>query len=260
MSHPASDPASAPLRAERGGAVLRLRLDRPQRRNALGPELVAALDAAIAGAEGDGTALLVLQGEGPDFCAGFDLSDAESLSEAELLHRFVSIELLLARLWAAPFATLAAVHGRVYGAGADLVACCDRRVVLEEARFRFPGAGFGLLLGTRRLGERIGRAAARDLVRSGREVASEEALRLGLATERLGAAELEALIAVEAKAAARLDPATRSEVHRVTAGGSAALDGDLAALVRSAMRPGFRDRLLDYRAAALSSSRALGRK
>jgi len=251
VKEPVSEPVGAPLRAEREGAVLRLRLDRPRRRNALGPELVEALDAALAEAEAEGTALLVLQGEGPDFCAGFDLSDAESLSEADLLHRFVSIELLLARLWAAPFATLAVGHGRVYGAGADLFACCDRRLVLEEARFRFPGAGFGLLLGTRRLGERIGRAAARDLVRSGREVATEEALRLGLATACVAAEELEGLIAAEAEAAARLDAATRAEVHRVTAGAPAALDSDLAALVRSAMRPGFRQRLLDYRAAAL---------
>lgn len=243
---------SAPVEVERDGPVLKVSLNRPDRRNALGPELVEALTEAVQEAEASEVALLILRGEGPDFCAGFDLKEAESLSEGDLLHRFVAIEMLLARLWSAPFATLVVGQGRVYGAGADLFACCDRRLALSGTRFRFPGAAFGLILGTRRLGERVGRDAARDIVRSGREVAAEEAVRMGLASAVVTAGESDELTAAEAKAAARLDPETRRRVHSVTAEARTALDGDLAVLVRSAMRPGFRQSLLDYRAAALA--------
>jgi enoyl-CoA hydratase len=89
---------------------------------------------------------------------------------------------LLAAVWLSPCRTIAQVKGRAWGAAADLVVACDHRQITPNASFRFPGAQFGLVLGTRRLAQRVGRDHARDLVLTGRTVNAEQAMALGLAT------------------------------------------------------------------------------
>src|SRR3546814_15241911 len=80
--------------------------------------------------------------------------------------RFIRIELLLQARQAAPFLTVAVGHGRHIGAGADMFVACQRRIVVGEAAFRFPGAAFGLVLGTGRLARLVGSASACDWVGS----------------------------------------------------------------------------------------------
>jgi enoyl-CoA hydratase len=72
--------------------------------------------------------------------------------------------------------------GRTWGAGADLFAACDLRVAAPDTLLRFPGAQFGMVLGTRRLAERIGADAARRLVLEGGELSAPQALAAGLAS------------------------------------------------------------------------------
>ena len=225
--------------------VCRLTLDRPERGNALGPEMVAAIDAGLAAALAGGARLLVLQGAGRNFCTGFDLSGLEAMSDAILLERFVQVELLLQRIHGAELTTLAVATGRTYGAGADLFAACDRRIATPSSRFAFPGSAFGLVLGTQRLAQRIGESAARAVLLDGSDLDATEAARLGLATANVADDAVEEAIAAASRAASRLDQATVRMLHRATRAG----DGDaaLAALVRSASRPGLRDRILAYR-------------
>lgn len=233
------------LLVEREGAVTTLRLNNAAKGNALSPELVAALEAALTDAARDGTRLLVLRGEGRHFCTGFDLSDLPSLSDGDLLLRVVRIEQVLQQLHAMPIATLALGSGRTFGAGADLFAACDHRVALAGASFSFPGPAFGLALGTARLAARIGATAARALLLAGREVPAAEALALGLATQVV--ADPAEAIAAAATAASRLDAATVALLHERTRGAEDA--ADMAALVRSAARPGLKARIEAYRAA-----------
>ena len=230
------------------GPLCRLTLNHPERGNALGPAMVGALDDALNCAIQGGTRLLVLQGAGRHFCTGFDLSGLEQLDDAILLERFVRVELLLQRFHTAPFVVMAIARGRAFGAGADLFAACDRRVAERGARFAFPGSGFGLVLGTARLGSRIGETATRSLLLDGEEIPAGRALALGLATAEAEEGEIEPLIAVALRAAVRLEPVTVALLHRATRSG----DGDaaLAALVRSAARPGLHDRIMAYREAS----------
>ena len=221
-----------------------LSLNRPDRRNALSTLMVERLHEAMDAAEADGVRLLVLQGEGASFCSGFDLTDIERESDGDLLLRFVRIEVLLQRLYSAPFVTLALAHGRIAGAGADLFSACDSRVIVEKASFSFPGAGFGIVLGTGRLIACVGRDRARQIVRSGREMTTEEALGNGLAVSRISRHDIDTLIARELEAAARLDRTTVRAIHAV--GGHGGAD-DMAHLVWSASRPGLKERILAYR-------------
>lgn len=239
----------------REGAALHLRLNRPETGNALSAALVQALTEAVAAAGADPELrLLVLSGAGRHFCTGFDLSALDRESDDSLLSRFTRVELLLQALHGAPLTTLALAHGRTLGAGADLFAACDERWVVGDANFAFPGAGFGLVLGTRRLAARVGARRATAWIEGGAAIDAAAACASGLATQRLEAAalagELERLVA----RVSRLDAATQRAIHAAARAaerprGSAGDAEDLARLVRSAARPGLRDRIAAYRAA-----------
>jgi enoyl-CoA hydratase/carnithine racemase len=229
--------------------VATLTLDRADRGNALSAALVEALHAAFDGACADPAVhTIALRGAGRHFCTGFDLSDLDDCSDGDLLLRFVRIEALLAAIWHAPVRTVALAQGRAWGAGADLFAACDLRLASPEASFRFPGAGFGIVLGTRRLAERVGADQARRWVIDGEQVDAAAAAAAGLATSVLdaqalaGDAAATGLLpapAVGRASAARIRAATRPDRR----------DEDLAALVRSAAEPGLGARILAYREA-----------
>ena len=227
------------LRTNTDAGVTTLTLDRPERGNALAADLVEALLVEVQRACADEIVhTLVLAGQGAHFCTGLDLSDLATSTDGDLLHRLVRIETLLAALWHAPLHTVALAQGRTWGAGADLFAACELRVASANASFRFPGAQFGIVLGTRRLAERIGVDAARRLVSSGGELDADAAATLGLASavgERTAMAWPAPTLSRETARAIRA--ASRAD-HR---------DADLAALVRSAAQPGLRDRITAYR-------------
>jgi len=240
------------IRRETADGVCVLTLAQPQRGNALSEAMVEALLERVEAAIADPAVhTLVLAGEGRNFCTGFDigeLPEAESASVAAtdgpLLWRFVRIEQLLATLWQAPLRTVAVAQGRAWGAGADLFAACDLRLATGDTQWRFPGAGFGLVLGSGRLAEQVGAARAQDWVAHGRGIDGQTALDSGFVTALLPRAEdwREHLppLAVDRSTYAALKAAMRP----------ARPDADLAALVRSATRPGLARRIAAYRAAS----------
>ena len=234
------------LDVEVAEGVATLWLARPERGNALGDDIVAALDAALDRVMAEGARLVVLRGRGRNFCTGLDLSDLETASEGDLALRIIRIELLLQKIHALPVSTMAIAGGRVFGAGADLFAVCDHRLALAGSSFAFPGPAFGLVLGTARLAGIVGDGVARRLLLSGATVDADAALQLGLSTAVVeDAADV---IAAARAAAIRLDAPTVAALHGRTRRADDA--GDLAALARSVARPGLRQRILDYRAAA----------
>lgn len=232
--------------------VASLHLHAPGRGNALSASMVDDLLQAVQAAGADENLhTLLLSGEGRHLCTGFDLSDLDTQTEGDLLLRFVRIEQVLDALWRSPLRTVACAQGRTWGAGADLFAACDVRWVAADASFRFPGAGFGLVLGTRRLTDRVGLATARDWVGMGREIDAETALAAGLATHRLPASDKP--LRDQAQALASESPAvdrlTQSALRQASNPQAAqAADADLAALVRSAARPGLKARIAAYSA------------
>ena len=224
--------------------VQTLTLSRADRGNALSPALVDALLEAVDQACADRRLhTLVIRGDGRNFCTGFDLADMDAASDGDLLHRFVRIEALLAALWHAPIRTIAIATGRAWGAGADLLAACDLRAATPGASFRFPGAGFGLVLGTRRLAERIGVDAARRLVSEGLTWDAQEARGRGLLTDLVE--DPDRWIASVSKPMP-VDRGTLLQLHRATRDDRR--DEDLAALVRSASLPGLKQRISAHRA------------
>jgi enoyl-CoA hydratase/carnithine racemase len=226
--------------------VTTLTLARPARGNALGPDLVEALLAAVQAASADPAVhTLVLRGEGRHLCTGLDLSDLDQCRDGDLLQRLVRIETLLAALWHAPMRTVALAQGRTWGAGADLFAACDVRLATAGATFRFPGAQFGVVLGTRRLAERVGSDAARTITTGGGEWHAAAALAAGLVQQVVADDGVHAALAAACTAPA-VDSATAAALRAATRADQR--DTDLAALVRAAAVPGLVQRIAAYRA------------
>ncbi|MFO1058132.1 MAG: enoyl-CoA hydratase/isomerase family protein [Dongiaceae bacterium] len=233
------------LTERRDDAVAILTLNRPERGNALSPALVEALGAALAVAASDGTRLLVLRGNGRHFCTGFDLTDLEAQSDGDLVLRILRVERLLQAIFHAPFHTMALAHGRVTGAGAEMLCACDTRIGAPGVRFAMPGPQFGVALGTRRLAHRIGAEKAAALLLQGHGLEEGEALAHGLLsavaepeTWPSRMAELGAALGrVAADTAARLRAVLKPDTRAA----------DLATLVESVIEPGLRERIARYR-------------
>jgi methylglutaconyl-CoA hydratase len=135
------------LSVERRGAVLHVRLNRPDVRNALNGELIGALHARVS-AVGDGVRVLVLSGDGPVFCAGADLHWMRGAAGwTREQHRRDAERLfdMLHALDTCAVPTLARVHGAALGGGMGLLAACDVVVAAEATQLGFTEAKLGLL-------------------------------------------------------------------------------------------------------------------
>jgi enoyl-CoA hydratase/carnithine racemase len=235
------------IRIETEGRVAMLTLNRPDRGNALDAAMVEALLAALDRVEGSGVDTVVLRGAGNGFCGGFDLGGLDAETDGSLLLRFIRIELLLQRLHHLPLRTVAIAHRYAYGAGADLFSACRIRLADPGTRFAFPGVRFGLALGTNRLARQVGATAALDMLNSVVPIDAAQAAANGLVTELVAVADWpERLTRLGAQEVA-IDRDTLDFVlPRIIADER---DADLAALVRSAVRPGLKQRIASHIAA-----------
>jgi enoyl-CoA hydratase len=158
---------------ERSDACVRLKLNRPDRRNALTEDTVAELLGALD--ESPGLPILLGSTDPTIFSAGADLdvSDDERARLSDLLYQCYE------RMITRPGPVIAIIEGPAVGGGAQLATAADLRVSSRDARFRWVGPGHGLAVGAWILPSLVGRAAAMDLLLSSRWLAAEEAYRLG---------------------------------------------------------------------------------
>lgn len=181
------------VEAVEGGVVIRL--NRPEKRNAVNDPLAAAAIAAIDAAEADDAVRsIVLTGSGQAFCAGQDMGEATGRVE-----RNASVAGaggaggLAARLGRCEKPVIAAINGFCMGGGAVVALNCDIRFASDDATFRFPGAGYGLVVAASLLPAAIGQAKAKDLILTGRTVGATEACEMGLVNRVVGRDGLDAL-------------------------------------------------------------------
>ncbi len=232
------------LQASTRDGIATLRLNRPERGNALSRPMVAALRIGLEEALANPHVhTLVLRGNGPNFCTGFDLSDLEAETDASLAERFIELEGLLQALWHAPLRTVALATGRAWGAGADLFASCDVRAAAPDSTYRFPGTAFGILLGTRRLAEAVGWDRARPFVTEGATCDAPGAMIAGIAND-LVEGDADAWLGKRCLPPVA-DRATLTAIRAATRPDHRAQD--LATLTASATRPGLKRRIEEYR-------------
>ena len=243
---------TGPVLLETNGPIWHLTLNAPDNRNALSLAMVEALHAAFDRIEAEHPRGLVLRGAGPVFCAGLNLAGIEGRSDGDMLWLLARIELMLQRLWSLPCRTLGLARKAAIGAGADILVCCQHRVLSEGGRMAFPGLGFGIFLGTHRLALRVGETPAEELLARGGPIPAGEALRLGLV--HATPADPDAALEGWQSATLRLDDHVARRLATTVSRADPA--ADMAAFIASAARPGLRDRIADFAAAGRATQPA----
>ncbi|WP_406817077.1 crotonase/enoyl-CoA hydratase family protein [Mycobacterium sp. M23085] len=232
---------TAPVRIERNGPVTTVIIDRPAARNAVNRPTAAALHAAFEEFDRDDTAsVAVLWGEGGTFCAGADLK-AFGTPDANAVHRTGPGPMGPTRMVLSK-PVIAAVSGYAVAGGLELAVWCDLRVAEEDAVFGVFCRRWGVPLidgGTVRLPRLIGHSRAMDMILTGRAVAADEALAIGLANRvvpkgqaRQAAEELAAQLAALPQQCLRSD--RLSALHQWGTTESDALDFEFASISRVA--------------------------
>jgi enoyl-CoA hydratase len=201
------------IKVERRGPLLRIRMNRPEKRNAQNPTLINEMDAAFAaGAADPDVRVIALSGEGPAFSAGHDLEypgyDRRGYTYQTRLdmERQLFID-KLERIRNLPKPTIAQVHGHCVAAGLMLACMCDLIVCDESARFSNPVLAMALA-GVQLLVEpwEIGARKAKELLWTSEAIDAGEAHRLGLVNRVVPAGALEAQVDALADRIAALPP------------------------------------------------------
>ena len=175
------------LQIARTGAMLTLTLARPAQRNALNTalceQLLQALDEA---SQDEHLQLLVLDAQGPLFCAGADLKEftgqAPEHAQAARAHRLGRLQQLASALREHRLPTLAVVHGAAIGAGANLALCCDQVLIASTAYFHYPELAHGIDPSSMipMLAQHLGRKQLTDVLWMGERIQAAQAQQWGL--------------------------------------------------------------------------------
>lgn len=226
---------------DRNGPVTTVVINRPEARNAVNGPTAAALYSAFEQFDrDDAAAVAVLCGNGGTFCAGADLK-AFGTAEANAVHRTGPGPMGPSRMVLSK-PVIAAVSGYAVAGGLELALWCDLRVAEEDAVFGVFCRRWGVPLidgGTVRLPRLIGHSRAMDMILTGRAVAADEALAMGLANRvvpkgqaRQAAEVLAAELAALPQQCLRSD--RLSALHQWGLPESAALDLEFASISRVA--------------------------
>jgi len=181
------------VRLEVEAGIGTIRIDRPPM-NALNIEVQEGLRAAAAEASErrDVSAVIVYGGE-KVFAAGADIKEMAAMSYTDMVERSGALQSAFTAVARIPKPTVAAVTGYALGGGCELALACDFRVAGDNARLGQPEILLGLIPGaggTQRLARLVGPSRAKELIFSGRFVAADEALRIGLVDEVVDAADV----------------------------------------------------------------------
>jgi enoyl-CoA hydratase len=194
-------PITSKMIMEKDGPVGRLIFNNPARHNAVSLEMWEAVTRIIDDFERDAAIrVIVVSGAGGRaFVSGADISEfKEKRASEEAVAAYSRIsEGARQRLQDTPKPTIAMIQGYCIGGGVGTALACDMRIAAEGSRFGIPAAKLGLGYGydgIRRLIELVGPACAREIFYTARQFSAEEALRMGLINQLVGADQLESYV------------------------------------------------------------------
>jgi 2-(1,2-epoxy-1,2-dihydrophenyl)acetyl-CoA isomerase len=209
------------IRTTTGNGVTTITLDRPEKLNAFSGTMREDLLAALRGAEGD---VVVITGAGRAFCAGGDVELMASLQEANDVDRFRKLldagRDVVMQIAAMPKPVIASLNGIAAGAGCNLALACDYRIASDQAKLSESFVRIGLHPdwgGTWLLPRLVGPGRAFELLTTGRMVAADEALAIGMVDRVVAAEELAAETEKLARAIASAPPAVVADIKRALA-------------------------------------------
>ena len=221
------------LLLEFSGEIARITLNRPDKRNAINPQMMCDLQTAFDTIEKSHSRLVILTGAGKCFCAGMDLDMLATIakqSAAENQEDSRRIAKLLRRIWSFPRPLIAAVNGAAYAGGCGIATLCDFTLAAPEAKFGYTEVKIGFLpaIVSVFLTRQIGEKRSRDLLLTGRIISAEQAMDYGLVTEVVPTDSLldRANALADELMAASPSSLTRAK-HLLTSSAAAGVDHDL---------------------------------
>jgi enoyl-CoA hydratase/carnithine racemase len=177
------------LRAEVAGAVLHLRLSRPEKRNAINDALIRELHGAFLHVP-EGVRAAVISGEGAHFCAGLDLSEMDERSTFEGVAHSRQWHAAMDAVQFGRVPVVAALHGAVVGGGLELASSAHLRVAEDGTFYGLPEGQRGLFVGgggSARVPRLVGVATMADMMLTGRVLGADEGQAAGLSQYRVPA-------------------------------------------------------------------------
>ena len=197
-------------------------LNRPERRNAMTPEMQLELIAAFEEAAACSCRVVVLRGAGDAFCSGLDLSVLQGLNDKPAADHRADAErvaTLFRKLYELLKPTIAAVHGPAIAGGTGLATLCDFTLAVPAAKFGYTEARIGFVpaIVSAYLALQIGDKRARDLLLTGRLFDAAEAHRLGLVNEVVQPDTLDERIHELAQLLAANSPQSQAATKRLLA-------------------------------------------
>jgi enoyl-CoA hydratase/carnithine racemase len=223
--------------------VADVRLNRPDKRNAIDPAMFEALVTAGERLTSQpGLRAVVLSGAGPDFCAGLDFASFQAMRDGDRVSALAQLPpsagparaagQRAVYVWAElPVPVIAAVHGNALGGGLQITLGADIRIVAPDSRLSVLEMAWGIIpdmTGTQLLPELVGRDVAKELTYTGRIISGEEAVRIGLAT-RAAPDPLAAALAMAKDIAGRSPHAVRAAKRLLDLAGRTDLASGFAA-------------------------------
>jgi enoyl-CoA hydratase len=197
------EPDYQTIRVEQDNGIVRVILARPERRNAISRQAQREIVEAVERAARDPAAgAVVISGDGKSFCSGYDISGssgdrADAAPELSLPRRALeTVEMgrTWSRLWDAPIATIAQVHGACLAGGTDLALHCDLVIAAEDAVIGFPALRMGGTPPTNMWLYHVGPQWAKRLLYTGDTFTGRMAEKIGFALEAVPADQLGARV------------------------------------------------------------------
>ena len=184
------------IRLEQEGRVATITLARPDKRNALGLDMLRKLIEALRSVPDD-AGVVVLAAEGPAFSAGHDLGEMVGGEDEYFSELFDTCVEMMETVHAIPQPVIARVQGMATAAGCQLVASCDLAVAVDSARFATPGVSIGLFCSTPMVpvSRAVGHKRAMQMLLTGEPITASQAVDWGLINEAVPAERLDDAIA-----------------------------------------------------------------
>jgi methylglutaconyl-CoA hydratase len=208
--------------AETANGVRTLTLNRPDKRNALTPEVIEELTLALHEAEHCDCGVVILTGAGAAFCSGLDLEHLATISAhspEENRRDSENVAKVLRALYDFPKPVIAAVNGPAIAGGMGLATIPDFTLAVPEAKFGYTEVRIGFVpaIVASFLLRQVGEKHTRDLLLTGRLIKAQEALDLGLVTQIVAADQLMCTARALAQSLLQNSPQAMQSVKRLLA-------------------------------------------
>src|SRR3989442_10782404 len=249
-------PTYTTIRIDTDGTLAVITLNRPEKRNAISPTMIAEILATLKDVESGSEPVAIITGAGKAFCAGLDLDALKSLATQSSEQNLADARRtagFFRQLWSFPKPLIAAVNGAALAGGCGIATLCDFTLAAPEAKFGYTEVKIGFLpaIVSVFLSRQIGEKRTRDLLLTGRILEPAEAKEIGLINEIVPAEKLMERAKELADILIAASPGSVTRAKRLlTSAAAAGVDADLehAILENARIRcsPDFKEGLASF--------------